>query len=107
MVGIFKDHGYGEILRPLIQDLVSLEQHGVYVEQLGARIKGTVLLVAVDNLTAHSFGRFFESLMVCRMCRFCKEVRKGSFRPRMKENHDRHVQDVLQDSTMAQQYGVK
>lgn len=26
-----KDHGYGEILRPLIQDLVFLEQQGIYV----------------------------------------------------------------------------
>lgn len=63
-VSSLKDHGYGEILHPLIQDLVSLEQQGVYVEQLGASIKGTVLFVAADNLAAHSLGGFFESFTV-------------------------------------------
>ena len=75
-----------------------------------------MLFVAADNLAAHSLGGFFESFRVSQMCRFCmakreeiqhKEVRTGSFQPRTKENHDRQVQDVLQDSTMAQQYGVK
>lgn len=49
-----KDHGYGETLRPLIQDLVFLKQQGIYVEQLGATVRGTVLIVAADNLAAHS-----------------------------------------------------
>ncbi|KAK2848117.1 hypothetical protein Q7C36_009799 [Tachysurus vachellii] len=115
-VSSLKDHGYGEILRPLIQDLVFLEQQGVYVEQLGASIKCTVLFVAADNLAAHSLGGFFESFTVGQMCRFCmatreeiqhKEVQTGSFQPRTKENHNRQVQDVLHDPTMAQQYGVK
>lgn len=115
-VSSLKDHGYGEILHHLLQDLVSLEQQGVYVEQLGASIKGTVLFVAADNLAAHSLGGFFESFTVSQMCRFCmakreeiqhKEVRTGSFQQRTKENHDRQVLDVLQDPTMAQQYGVK
>lgn len=115
-VSNIKDCGYGAIMHPLIQDLVSLEQHGVYVERLGASIKGTVLFVAADNLAAHSLGGFFESFTVSQMCRFCMarreeiqhmEVRTGSFEPRRKENHDRHVQDVLQDPTMAQKYGVK
>ena len=30
------------LLRPLLQDLVLLEKHGVYVEKLGANVKGTV-----------------------------------------------------------------
>ena len=79
----------------------------VYVEHIGASIKGTVLFVAADNLAAHSLGGFFESFTVSRMCQFCmakpeeiqhKEVRTGSYQPRAKENHDRHMQDVLQDS---------
>lgn len=111
-----KDHGYSEILRPLVQDLVFLEQQGIYVEQLGATVKGTVLIVAADNLAAHSLGGFFESFTVSQVCRFCmakreeiqhKEVRTGLFQPRTKESHDKHVQDVSQDSTKAKKYGVK
>lgn len=37
-----KQCGYEKVLQPIIQDLVSLEQHVVYVEQLGASVKGTV-----------------------------------------------------------------
>lgn len=115
-ISYIKEYGYSEILHPLVQDLVSLEQPGVYVEQLGSSIKGTVLFVAADNLAAHSLGGFFESFTVSRMCRFCmakreeiqlKEVRTGTFQPRTKESHDRHVLDVLEDSTMSQEYGVK
>lgn len=111
-----KDHGYGEILRPLIRDLVFLEQQGIYVEQLGATDKGTVLFVAADNLAAHSLGGFFESFTVTQVCRFCmakreeiqdKEVRTGFFQKRTREIHDKQVQDVSQDSTKAQEYGVK
>lgn len=111
-----KDHGYGETLRPLLQDLVSLEQHGVYVEQLGVSVKGTVLFVAADNLAAHSLGGFFESFTVSQMCRFCmakreeiqaKEVRTGSFQPRTEENHDQQVKNVQQDPSLAPQFGVK
>lgn len=75
-----------------------------------------MLFVAAGNLAAHSLGGFFESFTVSRMCRFCmakreeiqlKEVRTGTFQPRTKESHDRHVLDVLEDSTMSQEYGVK
>lgn len=73
-----------------------------------------VLFVAADNLTAHSLGRFFESFTVSQVCRFCvakreemqhKEVRTGYFQQR--ENYDKHVQEVSQDSTKAQGYGEK
>lgn len=115
-VNNIKKYGFGEIVHPLIQGLVTLEQHGVYVEHLADSIKGTVLFVAADHLAAHSLGGFFESFSENDMCRFCmakreeiqyKEVRTGSFQQRTKENYDKHVQDVLQDASMAQEYGEK
>lgn len=93
-----KEYGYAKILHPLIQDLLSLEQHGVYVEKLGACIKGTVLYVAADNLAAHSLTGFFESFAVDRFCRFCmakrsqiqeKEVCSGPFEPWTKDTQNR------------------
>lgn len=80
--------GYFEVLRPLIQDLVLLEKHGVYVEKLGASVKGTILYIAADNLAAHSLAGFQESFVSDKICRFCMatrqeiqdhEVRSGHF----------------------------
>ncbi|KAL3986654.1 KRAB domain-containing zinc finger protein [Sarotherodon galilaeus] len=103
-VSYIKEYGYSEILHPLIQDLVSLEQHGVYVEQLGSSIKGTVLFVAADNLAAHSLGGFFESFTVSRMCRFCMAKREEI---QLKEVRTRFNQELKKDSAMSQEYGVK
>lgn len=106
-----KEFGYAKILRPLIHDLASLEQHGVYVEELGESVKGTVLYVA-----AHSLAGFFESFMVDRFCRFCmatrgemqgKEVNSGAFEHRTIDTHNQQVQEVKHDPTVAKQYGVK
>ena len=115
-VNTVKEHGYAETLRPLIQDLATLEEHGVYVEQLAESIRGTVLYVAADNLGAHSVAGFQESFAADHFCRFCmckqdaiqdKEVRSGLFQLRTRENHDGHVQDVLHDPAMARHHGVK
>lgn len=108
--------GYSEVLHPLLQDLVLLEKHGVYVEKLGSSVRGPVLYIAADNLAAHSLAGFHESFVSDKMCRFCMatwqeiqdyEVRSGHFCLRTKQDHDRHVREVQQDAQMAKQYGVK
>lgn len=43
-VSYIKEYGYSEILHPLVQDLVSLEQHGVYVEQFDPASKALCYL---------------------------------------------------------------
>lgn len=99
-----KEFGYAKILHTLIQDLASLEQHGVYVEKLGECVKGTVIYVA-----AHSLTGFFESFMVDRLCRFCmatrdemqaKGVNSGAFEPRTIDAHIQQVEEVKQNPTM-------
>lgn len=35
---VVKEHGYGKILNPLMQDLVTLEEQSLYLQQLGASI---------------------------------------------------------------------
>lgn len=115
-VNTVKEKGYHEVLRPLIEDLASLEENGVYVEKLGASIKGTVLFVAADNLAAHALGGFQESFIVERMCRFCmatreeiqtKNVSSGFYMLRTKDAHDRQVQEVKQDPSKVAHCGVK
>lgn len=68
--------GYSEVLRPLIQNLVLLEKHGVYMEKLGASVKGTILYISADNLAAHSLAGFQESFVPDKICRFCMASRQ-------------------------------
>ena len=49
-----KTFGYGKVLEPLLKDLVTLEQEGVF--SLGKNIKGNVHCVAADILGPHSVG---------------------------------------------------
>ena len=65
-----KECGYAKVLQPLIYDLQFVEQNGIFLEQLGASVKGTVLYVAADNLGAHSLAGFLECFSVKKFCRF-------------------------------------
>lgn len=95
-----KTCGYHKIFEPLLQDLVTLEQQGVFVSQLGIFVKGTLECVVSDNLAAHGIAGFVESFWGQYFCRFCtaeraetqvKEVRSGAFTPRNKELHQVHI----------------
>lgn len=49
------------MFEPLLKDLASLEEEGLYIPSLGIPVKGTVFCVVADNLGAHSLGGFVES----------------------------------------------
>lgn len=111
-----KKYGFSRVFEPLLKDLVTLEENGVFVSKFEKNIKGTVQCVAADNLGAHSIGGFVESFSGHYVCRFCtgkhsdfqsKEVRSGSFHLRTKEEHSEHVRTVLEDEAMNNCYGVK
>ena len=55
-----KVYGYEKVLEPLLRDLITLEQQGVFVEKLGKHLKGTVQCVVADNLGAHGIAGFVE-----------------------------------------------
>lgn len=93
------------VLEPLLKDLVTLEQEGVFIPSAGKSIKGTVHCAAADNLGAHSISGLVESFTGPYTCRFClghsskyqtHKVRGGAFPPRTKEDHRLHVQTVLE-----------
>lgn len=95
-----KTYGFEKILRPLLHDLQTLEQQGVYVQQLGTFLKGTVQCVVADNLSAHSMAGFIENFSGEYCCRFCSasransqttEVKAGEFTRRTAEEHQGHV----------------
>ncbi len=56
-----KEYGYKKIFEPLLHDIVTLEQQGLFIPQLGTFIKGTVQCVVADNLGAHGLTGFVES----------------------------------------------
>lgn len=55
-------------LAPLLRDIKTLEQDGVFIESIGKAVKGTVLCVAADNLGAHAlagYSKCFRSQNIC------------------------------------------
>lgn len=44
------------MLKPVINDLVILEQSGLFLTKLGRTVKGTDQCVVADNLGAHSIA---------------------------------------------------
>lgn len=109
-----KKFGYPQVLEPLLNDLKSFEDDGLFVPCLGKIVKGTVFSVIADNLGAHSVGGFVESFSGSYVCRFCVgersqfqelEVRAGAFPGRTKWQHKLDVEAALSGNTHS--HGVK
>ncbi|XP_051813199.1 uncharacterized protein LOC127536542 isoform X3 [Acanthochromis polyacanthus] len=103
-----KNYSFDNVLEPLLTDLKTLEDHGVYVPLLGTSLKGTVHSVVADNLGAHSIAGFIESFSGDYFCRFCTArsceisshcVASGVFNLRTKEEHAEHVQIAVENVT--------
>ena len=110
-----KVYGYEKVLEPLITDLITLEQHGIFVDKLGKTLKGALQCVVADNLGAHGIAGFVESFSGRYVCRFCtadnleiqaKEVGAGDFSPRTEEIHTNHLK-TLEENSLKNFYGVK
>lgn len=111
-----KKFGYETVLEPLLKDLITLEEEGIFFPASGKNIRGTVFCVSADNLGAHSLSGLVESFTGHYICRFCigdhseyqqKEVHSGFFPPRTKENYTLHVQSVKENPDLVHCYGVK
>lgn len=108
-------YGYPKV-DPLLKDLKSFEDDGIFVPSLGKIVKGTVLAVVADNLGAHSIGGFVESFLSSHFCRFCigeksqiqeHEVGEGLFPLRTKSSHAMCVKAALSDLADVHHLGVK
>ena len=73
-----KKHGFDSVLHPLLRDMKTLEEEGVFIPLLGKCLKGTIQAVAADNLGAHSLAGFNESFSGGYICRFAQEQEKTS-----------------------------
>lgn len=102
------------MLEPLLRDLKTLEDDGVYVPLLGRFLKGSVHCVVADNLGVHSIAGFTESFSGEFFCRFCTAkscdtrcdfVSSGAFSLRTREDHAGHVKAALGNNAPC--FGVK
>lgn len=107
-----KCYGYEKVLKPVINDLIILEQSGIFLSKLGRTVKGTVQCVVPDNLGAHSIAGFVENSYVCRFCTAeslqfqTKEVRSEVFTLRTKDIHADHLW-ILEENKLPSYYDEK
>lgn len=101
--GDLNKYGYDCVLSPLLHDMKTLEQEGVFIPILGRCLKGTVQVVVADHLGAHGIAGFNEGFTSGYVCQFCtatrtdiqtKEVKSGAFTLRTKELHNLHVKSA-------------
>lgn len=106
---------YKKVFVPLLSDLKTLKEVGVYIEPLGDCLKGTVYCVLADNLAAHGLAGFNESFRSMYFCRFCvatqtnmqtSDAVTGCFELRNEDLHDTLVQEI-QTNDSGENCGVK
>lgn len=103
--------GYEKALGPLLRDLRTLEQDGVFIESIGKVVQGTVMCVVSDNLAAHDLAGFSKSFRAEYFCRFCTatqaqlqthDVASGEFSLRTKDSHNSDVHAVMHGESQSQ-----
>ncbi|XP_061568422.1 uncharacterized protein LOC133422444 [Cololabis saira] len=110
-VADIKTFGFEKALGPLLRDLRTLEQDGVFIGSIGQVVQGTVMCVVSDNLAAHDLAGFSKSFRAEHFCRFCTatqaglqahEVASGEFSLRTKDGHSSDVHAVMHGGSQSQ-----
>lgn len=109
-----KNHTYGEILEPLVNDLKKLERGHEFNTAVGVlNVRAAVACVSMDNLSAHQFGGFSKSFRTGRICRFCMATSErltdtdvSVFKLRTPEIHEMHLKAVRAEPELGRVYGV-
>lgn len=106
--------GFDSFLDPLVKDIKSLEQVGIFVPALQKYVKGTVFCVCADNLGAHGLAGFQESFIVDNFCRVCLVSQKQiastapqDFQLRTPEQHDSLLKELQSGDELRSLRGVK
>ncbi|KAK6488872.1 hypothetical protein HHUSO_G7827, partial [Huso huso] len=113
---LVKKYGYESIVEPLVCDILRLHVEGVEIEINGQlhNIKGTLVTVSADNLTAHALAGFSGSFSNGRVCRYClchyKDIAEKNCEEdcviRSSSVHSYHLQCVENDPSSRSVYGV-
>lgn len=110
-------YGFEKILAPIVADLKLLEQ-GVDLKLAdGSTLfkRGTVALIAGDNLGLNQIGGFVESFSAIHFCRFCmadktkcgSDCIEDSRLVRTVEQYEQQVKGVLEGSSVTRDCGLK
>lgn len=86
-VADLRNYRYAAVLAPLLRDVHTFEQDGVFIERVGLNVKGTIFCVSADNLAAHGLSGFLESFRADYACRFCMATRT-SFKQQKSETEN-------------------
>lgn len=70
---VLKQYRVQKILEPLISDLKKLQRDGIQLLWKGKElcVRGTLVTVSADNLSAHALAGFSSSFSSGRICRYC------------------------------------
>lgn len=111
--------GVEQVLARFLQDISDLECNGVYVDSLGANLKGTISCVCADNLAAHMLFGMAQSFgpSVARFCRYCLATNKSAlqnphakrlkFPSRSQSNYSYHLQQLAKGNVEKSTYGIR
>lgn len=68
------------ILEKLIEDIIILENSGIFIPKNGTFLKGTIFIILGDNLGSHQLGGYMENFSTAEhFCRYCL-ITKSEFK---------------------------
>jgi len=109
-------YDYKAVMQPLLHDLNSLQLDGITVSVNGCKrlVKGKLIAVSADNLTAHALGgfqQFFHSGRICRHCMIhhadiASHLSSSSVVRRNADSYAYHLAAVSENTSNVKVYGV-
>lgn len=101
-----------DVLKPIVNDIQTLETEGIQIENLDEKIFGTITSLSHDNLAANTLHGMIESFQghfYCRMCLTCKTDIQNIYSDRnviyrTSELYEEHSQLTSADHNT---YGIK
>lgn len=112
-----KKYGFDPILEPLINDIKTLESHGIDLPVSSDRVYGTICQISGDNLGMHGILGFTESFngrYFCRLCLIEKADAQSIYSeddPRIilrgRDLFEMHLNDLRSDPQASHVFGLK
>ena len=111
------NYDYSVFLDPLLQDLITLQSDGINISRGASvfNIKGKVISISADNLSAHALAGLQQYFNSGRICRFCmvdhgdigKCLTESDVIMRNSANHTYHLEAVIASESNKNMYGVQ
>jgi len=112
-----KEYGYANVLQPLVYDLEILQADGISIIVNGSSklVKGKLISISADNLSAHMLAGFQHHFHAGRICRFCMMdhphmascFSESSVVLRTPDAHLYHLDAVAENPVNSTVYGVR